>query len=76
MAPGLKHGDRVQADAIAVLGGQRAGDVCGPWAHKTVLHGLVVKVVGAGRQWKFKIKWDECDDESVLSPRVLERLWP
>ena len=59
MAPGLKLGDRVQADAVAVLGGRRAGDVCGPWARKRVLHGLVVEVVGTGRQRKFKIKWDE-----------------
>ena len=73
MTPGLKLGDRVQADAVAVLGGQRTSDVCGPWARKRVLYGLVVEVVGTGRQRKFKIKWDECDDESVLSPQVLER---
>ena len=73
MAPGLKLGDRVQADTVAVLGGQRAGDVCGPWACKRVLHGLVVEVLGNGRQPKFKIKWDKCDNESVLSPRILER---
>ena len=32
----------------------------------------LVEVVGTGRQRKFKIKWDECDDEKILSPRVLE----
>ena len=52
MAPGLKVGDRVQADAVTVLGGRRADDVCGPWARKRVLHGSVVEVVGNGRQRK------------------------
>ena len=73
----LKLGDRMQADAVAVLGGRRAGDVCGPWARKSVLHGLVVEILGTRLQRKFKIKWDECDDEfddeSVFSPRVLDR---
>ena len=60
MAPGLKLGDRVQADTVAVLGSRCAGDVCGHWAHKRVLHGLVAEVVGTGYQQKFKIKWNEC----------------
>ena len=59
MAPGLKLGDRVQAEAVAVLGSQRAQDVFGPWARKKLLHGLVVDVIGCGRQRKFKVKWDE-----------------
>ena len=66
MAPGLKVDDLVQADAVTVLGGRRAGDMCGPWARKRVLHGSVVEVVGNRRQRKFKVKWYECDDESVL----------
>lgn len=52
MVCGLKLGDHMQADTVAVLGGRRAGDVCGPWAHKRVLHGLVVEVVGTGHQQK------------------------
>ena len=50
MAPGLKLGDRVQAEAVAVLGSRKAGDVFGPWARKKLLHGLVVDVIGCGRQ--------------------------
>ena len=67
MAPGLKLGDRVQAKAVAALGSRKAGDVFGPWARRKLLHGLVVDVIGCGRQWKLKVKWDECDCEAVLS---------
>ena len=52
-APGLKLG--VQVDAVAVPGGRRAGDVCGPWARKTVLHGLVVEVLGTGLNGSLKL---------------------
>ena len=38
-----------------MLGGRRAGDVCGPWARKTVLHGLVVEVVGTGLNESLKL---------------------
>lgn len=30
-------------------------------------------MIGCGRQRKFKVKWDECDCEAVLSSRSLER---
>ena len=70
MAPGLKLGDHVQAEAVAVLGSRKAGDVFGPWA---LLHGLVVDVIGCGRQRKFKVKWDKCACEAVLSACSLER---
>ena len=41
MAPGLKVGNQVKAKAVNVLGNRRAGDVFGPWAAKSELHGSV-----------------------------------
>ncbi|KAL5500807.1 hypothetical protein EMCRGX_G012412 [Ephydatia muelleri] len=72
MAPGLKVGDLVKAKAVNVLGNRRAGDVFGPWAAKSELHGSVIECVGVGRMRKLKVKWNECDDISILSARSLE----
>lgn len=72
MAPGLKVGDQVKAKAVNVLGNRRAGDVFGPWAAKSELHGSVIECVGVGRTRKLKVKWNECDDISILSARSLE----
>ena len=72
MAPGLKVGDLVKAKAVNVLGNRRAGDVFGPWAVKSELHGSVIECVGVGRMRKLKVKWNECDDISILSARSLE----
>eukprot|EP00731_Ephydatia_muelleri_P031708 Em0023g215a len=72
MAPGLKVGDLVKAKAVNVLGNRRAGDVFGPWAAKTELHGSVIECVGVGRIRKLKVKWNECDDISILSALSLE----
>lgn len=72
MAPGLKVGDQVKAKAVNVLGNRRAGDVFGPWAAKSELHGSVIECVGVGRTRKLKVKWNECDDISILSAQSLE----
>eukprot|EP00731_Ephydatia_muelleri_P012032 Em0006g926a len=72
MAPGLKVGDLVKAKAVNVLGNRRAGDVFGPWAAKSELHGSVIECVGVDRMRKLKVKWNECDDISILSARSLE----
>eukprot|EP00731_Ephydatia_muelleri_P000041 Em0001g41a len=72
MAPGLKVGDLVKAKAVNVLGNRRAGDVFGPWAVKSELHGSVIECVGVGRMRKLKVKWNESDDISILSARSLE----
>ena len=55
-----------------MLGNRRAGDVFGPWAAKSELHGSVIECVGVGRMRKLKVKWNECDDISILSARSLE----
>ena len=67
MAPGLKVGDQVN-----VLGNRQAGDVFGPWAAKSELHGSVIECVGVSRTRKLKVKWNECDDISILSTGSLE----
>eukprot|EP00731_Ephydatia_muelleri_P003545 Em0001g3545a len=72
MAPGLKVGDLVKAKAVNVLGNRRAGDVFGPWAAKSELHGSVIECVAVGRMRKLKVEWNECDDISILSARSLE----
>ena len=55
-----------------MLGNRRAGDVFGPWAAKSELHGSVIECVGVGRMRKLKVEWNECDDISILSARSLE----
>ena len=55
-----------------MLGNRPAGDVFGPWAATSELHGRVIKCVGVGRMRKLKVKWNECDDISILSARSLE----
>ena len=72
MAPGLKVGDRVKAQATCIFGCRRVGDIFGPWASRSEVHGTVVEVLGTGRTRKLRVKWDECNDVSVLSPRALQ----
>ena len=69
----VKSSSGVQAEAVAVMGSRKPGDVFGPWTQKKLLHGLVVDVIGCGHQRKFKVKWDECDCEAELSACSLER---
>ena len=47
MAPGLKVGNRVKANATSIFGYQRAGDICGPWASRREVSGTVVEVLGS-----------------------------
>lgn len=67
MVPGLKVGHQVKAKAVNVLGNRRAGDIFGPWAAKSELQGSVIECVGVVHMQKIKVKWNECDDISILS---------
>ena len=58
MAPGLKVGNRVKAIATSILGCRLAGDIFGPWASRNEVHGTVIEILGTGRTWKLRVKWD------------------
>ena len=72
MVPGLKVEDRVKAKATSIFGCRRVGDIFGPWASRSDVHGTVVEVLGTGRTRKIRVKWDESDGVSVLSPQALQ----
>ena len=47
MAPGLKVGNRVKANATFIFSYRRARDIFGPWASRHEVHGTVVEVLGS-----------------------------
>lgn len=68
---GLSVGVDAQALAVKAVGVRKATRLFGKRASEIVLNGKIVEIVGQGRGWMWRVKWDNIDDISELSARSL-----